>query len=356
MGVSNYLLEKLGFRRLSSDETIARVFYSAHIYAVRGFTTDAGALDPLEGRIDDVTYRLAVGKSINQIVISLVGEKMADDEKKWQEENKCLPPYLVVILGPTKEYIVKETYIKDDDEEFATYDSFSDAKKELKELEEHVLPRFLTILDINFSDIIPPIKLIKICKHVYGKTKNGRLFKDIKLEMSATLYGSQPMKENEIKIYLEKSIKDSNLIDKKTANFYFLGLNESDTLKKFLYFFLFTEIKTHKTFESIDHEAHLSQLIAPQERLSTSLQSLFSKQRDSWRSLGDRFVWCAACVWKDLSDDDIKQFKKLKDQRDAIAHGRISVPEASAVDAVKKLATKLGCYPDLRHSPRQEPE
>lgn len=356
MQVSEDIMKNMGFQRLPDGETIEAVFYSAHIYSVRGFTTDAGALNPLEGKIDDVTYRLAVGASINEITINLVDEKMVDDEKKWQEINKCLPPYIVVILGPTEEYIVKGTYIKDDDEGFATYDSFSDAKKELKKLEEHILPRFLTILDINFSDITPPIKFIKICKYVYGKIKNRRLFHDIKFEMSATGFVSKSMKEDDIKIYLEKSIENSRYIDKKLADFYFFGLCESDMLKKFLYFFLFIEIKTHKTFESIDHKAHLSQLIAPHERLSISLQSLFSKQRDSWRSLGDRFVWCAACVWEDLSDDDIKQFKKLKDQRDAIAHGRISVLEASAVDAVKKLATKLGRYPDLRHSPRQEPE
>ena len=64
MQVSEDIMKNMGFQRLPDGETIEAVFYSAHIYSVRGFTTDAGALNPLEGKIDDVTYRLAVGASI----------------------------------------------------------------------------------------------------------------------------------------------------------------------------------------------------------------------------------------------------------------------------------------------------
>jgi hypothetical protein len=46
-------------------------------------------------------------------------------------------------------------------------------------------------------------------------------------------------------------------------------------------------------------------------------------------------------VWTHLADADVDEFKRLKDVRDGIAHGRIASPEHADVVGVVRLVQKL---------------
>jgi len=147
--------------------------------------------------------------------------------------------------------------------------------------------------------------------------------------------------DGEIKARLSDAIGLASKLNPKVAKFYHLALHENDLLKRFLYFFLAIEIETHATFSAIDHTQVLSDILAPPPRATGSAKNLFDEQRKNWRAVKDRFVWCVVCAWSGLSDSDVDEFTKIKDIRDSIAHGRISVPPEWAVTSVERLAAKL---------------
>jgi hypothetical protein len=112
-------------------------------------------------------------------------------------------------------------------------------------------------------------------------------------------------------------------------------------LKKFLYFFLSLEIETHAVFGKINHEAKTQSILSRDVRIPSATRSLLKTQVESLTNLFDRFAWCAACVWTDLSDDDVDQFKRLKGARDAIAHGRESEPPNGFARSAERLAHRI---------------
>jgi hypothetical protein len=118
-------------------------------------------------------------------------------------------------------------------------------------------------------------------------------------------------------------------------------MEEQDSLKSFLYYFLAIEIETHAAFGSIDHSTSIDRTLSIDDRVRASAKALFERQREHWTNLRDRFVWCAVCLWSQATDTDIQDFVRLKKVRDEIAHGTLHVPPAGAVDQAKRLAIKL---------------
>jgi len=332
----------MGFRPISDGEVVTGIFCSINVYQVRGITTDTRALGPNLGQVDGIIYKVGAGSSINSICQELLGEDFAKDEDDWQKSTKSAPPYLVVVFGPTQEYEASgRNYIKSSDDEMVTYDSFHEAKVELKRQEDIVLPRLLPAFSCCFSSADQPVRFLPIERAVAGKTGEGKTINDIRLTGSATAYTSRRVDNAEIKASLSGAIELTGKVKVKVARFHHLALNEDDLLKKFLYFFLAIEIETHATFAAIDHTQMLSDILAPPQRVTASTKNLFDEQRRNWKAVKDRFVWCVVCVWPALSDSDVDEFTKIKDIRDSIAHGRISVPPEWAVTSAERLADKL---------------
>ena len=74
MNLSKHTLKAMGFQPISHSDHIIGVFYSLHVYEIRGRTLDAGALDPRTGCIKGTSYRVAVGSRINEICQRLAGD------------------------------------------------------------------------------------------------------------------------------------------------------------------------------------------------------------------------------------------------------------------------------------------
>jgi hypothetical protein len=127
----------------------------------------------------------------------------------------------------------------------------------------------------------------------------------------------------------------------KAARFFALGMAEDDELKKFLYFFLALEVETHAAFGRIDHVQAFRQLLDPASTPLPAALALLSRQTDQLRNLFDRFVWNAACVWSEVTEQDVEQFKNLKTARDDIAHGRLSEPPSGYPRLAQQLAHKI---------------
>lgn len=341
MRLSYYTLEKMGFQTLPEGEFIAGTFCSLHVYEIQGFTVDSEMFEPHSGQIKDTPFKFCVGSSVNKICKKLVGDDFVEDEEDWQKRHKCKSPYLMIYLGPTKEHRGTGVHFKRHQDTIETYDGFPEAKKELKTQEDAVLPPLLSALTCSFAFSDFHIRLLPAESTCYGKTSDGKTIHDFRIVGSMTGYTSKRIEAKELHVHLTDAVILAGKINSKVAQFYHLALNEHDSLKRFLYFFLAIEIQTHAAFATIDHADKLSRLIVPPERVTTSTKKLFSEQRDNWKALKDRFVWCALWIWTDLSDADIEDFDKIRAIRDNIAHGRTSIPTAASVAAVEKLATKL---------------
>lgn len=140
---------------------------------------------------------------------------------------------------------------------------------------------------------------------------------------------------------LEAARKLTSSPNAKVSRFYALGVAEEDQLKRFLYFFLALEVETHAAYGRIDHSAELSKLLNGDIAHGHSATQFLQAQVGSLRNLYDRFIWCATCVWSQLNDTDIYQFKLLKGARDDIAHGSASEPPVGFSLQAQLLAHKV---------------
>ena len=332
----------MGFQTLAPNEFISGAFYCLQVYEIRGFTTDPEAAHLHSGQIKGTPFEFCIGASINDVHQKLNSKISIDNEQSWAKENQCSPPYLIIKLGPTKEYqgVSSLFQIKDDDT-IVTYDSFAEAKEFLKAQESIVFPHLISALNchIIFEDSFT--RLLPLERHVYGITSDGKVIYDVRLHASGTAYTSRVFSEEELEHRLLAAIDLAGKIPPKVAKFYYLALNETDPLIRFLYFFLSIEIELHSTFGKIDLDSNLANLVVPPTRAPESMKMLFSETRHSWPALKDRFVWCVLCTWTQLTDLDIADFVRLKKTRDDIAHGSISVPQNDSIIGVEKLATKL---------------
>jgi hypothetical protein len=341
MKLSHYALEKMGFQTLPEGEFIAAKFYSLHIYVIPGLTVESEAFEPHYGNIKDTPFSFCVGSSVNKICQIIIDDNFTDNEEEWQKQHNCEPPYLIICIGPTNEYRVTGVYCKRHQDTIQTFDAFQEAKNELKTQENTVLPAIISALTCNFAVADYHLRLLPTDTTCYGVTSDGKTFHDFRIFGHGTGSSSRKIESRELQVHLTEAVKFAGKINSKVAQFYHLALNEKDSLKRFLYFFLAIEIQTHKTFKTINHADKLYGLMFPPLRMITSTQKLFDEQRSNWKALKDRFVWCALFVWTELSDVDIEDFDNIRAIRDDIAHGRTSIPTAASVAAVEKLATKI---------------
>jgi hypothetical protein len=168
-----------------------------------------------------------------------------------------------------------------------------------------------------------------------------RSINDVRLTLSSRGYVSRKLDEVALNAATALSLKKAQALDPKIAKFYYLGSNEDDPLKRFLYFFLFVERLVHSTYSGIDHGAAVSSLLAGYARVGGYGKILLDANRNSWNNLRNRFIWCVMHRWTHLTDADIDQFEKLKAVRDEIAHGTRSAPDGAAVISIEVLVQRL---------------
>lgn len=269
----------------------------------------------------------------------MVGDILTQDEEAWEKERGCTPPYAVVHFGPTSRHAVTEGFAKTEGSEIITYDLFGAAKEELRRLEE-ILPSIEMALVCAFSSERQSVQFKPVDRTMYGVTSNSATVHDIRFTGIASAYTSMPLTAAEIDSGIKSVAKLAASLDPRVSRFFRLGLRDQDDLKKFLYYFLAIEIEVHRVFRTVSAAQHVQNGATLEPRVSTSLAGLI-ENRNNWTNLADRFIWCVVSAWKHLSDDDVKEFKRLKKVRDAIAHGNISSPNRAEVSAVESLAKKL---------------
>lgn len=346
MGLTNYAIEQMGFRRMTSGESFSAEFHSLHTFEAEGLALEKDSIIEAHGVIGDMPYDMAIGASINAVTRRLIADDLTDDEQGWLGEHKCMPPFLMLHIGPTARHIMTGTYVKVEEERVTTYDGFLPARAELKKLEAAILPNVLSALSCEFSTFHASVKFKHVTRDVFGMTPEGKTLYDFGVQARGTLTTAKAIAAVDATQYMIRSTELAASMSSKVSRFFQLALEEDDPLKRFLYFFLTVERQTHAAFASVDHRGRLASLTNGPARLRVSMANFFVAQSEQWKALHERFIWCALSVWTQLTDADVDSFKDLKRVRDQLAHGEIATPPTHAVLAIEQLAKKLQLGPN----------
>jgi hypothetical protein len=339
--ISSSVLNGMGFRQIAQGEILNAAFHGIYIYELRGITLDDSVLHQIRGIISGVAYTGAVGKSIKDVYESIIDDELETDEDEWAEEHHCLPPYIVLHFGPTAMHQCTEGHVKEEGTLLVTYDSFAKAKFELRSIVDKALPSLITSLTCCLSSFDHYVNIVLLDQRIYGITSDGRFLKDEQFQLSASGYTSYKFTSERLQTALVSASSLAASINPKVSRLFHLAMEEKDQLKRFLFLFLVIEIETHATFTAIDHCTHISRIVNSEDRIRLSSMSFFESQPERWINLKDRFIWCALCKWKQITDTDVDDFKRLKKVRDDIAHGSLSEPPPDAVNSAKRLSMKL---------------
>ena len=191
----------------------------------------------------------------------------------------------------------------------------------------------MTSVSVKFTILDKPINFVPVSREIFAETSKGITLHDFKVEFGGTLSVSTKVELNQINALLLESSELYSKLNTKISRHFYMGLDEADRFKQFLYFFLFIERYTHHVFKNIDHDKHSKEFINVPSRLKKStLKFIKERQLDS-KSLSQRFHWCSLFIWKNITDEDIKKFKKIKQARDLISHGE-NIKNSAASDRV----------------------
>ena len=142
---------------------------------------------------------------------------------------------------------------------------------------------------------------------------------------------------SDAKMQLESASRLSARLKPRAARLFFLGVEEDDLLKKFLYLFMVIEIVTQTAYKALDHDGHVRSIMQGLPPRLGPEESLKKAQRTS-EHLGERFAWCRLRNWSTLTDADVAEFGRLKKLRDQILHGQDLMPTHADAETALKLA------------------
>jgi hypothetical protein len=342
MRPSKYLLEEMCYKEYSADEMLEATFQLVRIYSIQGITFDE--LEEIK-QTNSIQFgqicTAIIGNSANAICNALLKDDFVEDEEGWEKEFKTSPPFLFLHFGPTEPYQIKGGFRKEENGTIQTYDCFPDAKKQLNSWENEFLASIMTSLSVEFSSPCKPVNFVPVSREVFAKTSEGETLHDNVFQTNATAYISNKIEAGQFNSLLFESSELYCKLDIKISRNFFMGLEEEDKFKQFLYFFLFIERYTHYVFKNIDRDNSSKELMNIPIRLKESALELELLIEPKYLSLSQRFQWCSIFVWENIVDEDIKKFKDLKKIRDKISHGE-DVNEAELpVGIARELASKL---------------
>ena len=342
--LSTYALEAMGFKDLIESGNLSARFISVTAYEARGITLPEGFAEVRQARVAGADYQVCLSNSVNSGCQRLIGDDFTESEPEWLKEVKSTGPFVLVGVGPT-EFVECEAgrMMQMSDGSITTYNSFPSLRETLELVEDRVLPPVISALTIALNGPDRYVTLRKLARASAGRTPEGTLVHDIRLDIHAEMTVSRALGEQQAIEILAATVERAPTLHQRAAKYFSLGTAEKDELKKFLYFFLSLEVETHSVFGRIDHAAALRRQLlgdgtsAPRP----STFALMTRDISKWNNLFDRFVWCATCAWPNLVDDDITLFKALKKARDDIAHGQASEPPSGFARQAELLAHKV---------------
>ncbi len=342
MALSDHALEKMGFERIPEDLVLEARFCSLNVYEIRGILSDEKApLDPSLLKRTDNVVTFSLGDSVNDLCQILAGDNFTEDEEKWRNDTKTTPPYLLVLTEVQEPAKCSPGYWKQENDEIITYECFTEAKESLTKLENARTTAVVSALSALLSSDKRPVDFVPIGREVFAETSLGKRLRDWRLQFSGVAYAASRVQTSGIGAKIESAFQLSNSLHPKVGYFFSLATKEKDPLKKFLYLFLTIEVHTHRTFKELDYANSVSQLHTLPERIAQSSAEFYIEAQKATKSLAQRFMWCSILCWRDITDEDIEAFKKVKRARDRIYHGEDVNEDKLPISRTQSLATKL---------------
>lgn len=340
-GLTVHALQTMGYKRLGLSERLSAKFTRLDVFSIQGITLGVPSVPPVTGVIDDISFKVGIGSSVNEICMDLVDEEFVEDELLWREDARSMPPFLVLCLGPTEEFVASGGFFKEDCGDIETYDSFSAVKLELQIKFDKVVPSLLTSLSRSFENegIYPCV--IHKAKSINGRTPDGRKVNDWNLEIRGAVCSVMEINKERSSEILKHSVEKIGSLDEDFAKNFYEASCESDPLKRFLSFFWALERIIHISFEKIDHKAAVSRLLLEFPKMSKSGRELLGEHRKSWSNIRQKFIWCSLQKWVHLTDEDVEKFVELKEVRDKISHGRLSAPDAASIKNIEDFVLRV---------------
>jgi hypothetical protein len=340
--LSDRVMDAMGFREAVAEGALVASFMSVTVYEVRGIVVPKDFAHAVLARVAGAEYRVAIAESVNAGCRALTGDDFVEAEPTWREEVKSKGPFALIAVGPT-EFVecAAGRLARHDGGSVTTYDAFPRLRGSLHALERRVIPRVLAALTCALNEPERYVALRKLTRVSVGRCPDGTQVQDLRLEISASMYASRALDGPTLTSKLAAATTHAPSLNREAARFFSLGAGEDDQLKRFLYFFLALEIETHAVFGRVDHRRHTVSLLSGVGKPSPATVDLLMTQVESLANLFDRFVWCATCVWTNLTEEDVALFKALKDARDSIAHGRASEPPAGFARSAELLAHRV---------------
>jgi len=342
MGITNYALEMIGFEKMPGDNPLTVRFHSLNVYEIRGISSNKESpfnLDELTREKSEIA--VSIGDSLNALCRKLTGDDFADDEKKWCEEKKSRPPYLMVLTSLPESTVCTAGYWKKETDSIVTHDCFTPSKEALSQLEKGKTTSFVTGLSAALSTPDNPVLFIPLARVVYGTTPDNQTVRDFRFSGSAELYVSRPFTNEMLTSSIEAALNANENIHSKVGYFFDLAIREKDSLKKFLYYFLVIEVHTHQVFKSLNYPSLFTVLNSVPDRIKAEATNLLVAYQTDARKLSHRFIWCSLLRWEDITDEDVRQFKSLKKIRDEIYHGEEVDLKTLPLNHAQKLALKI---------------
>jgi hypothetical protein len=328
---SDEVLSAMGFPRLENPQEISAEFHLLEVFGISGIEIEGGSVEVLDCKATNTTYRVGIGDSINAIFQNMFGDRhqYAKDEKLWQSEYNCAPPYFVVHLGPiaASAQVTHAAIVPD---MISAYNSFRTPREALNILSERHLGTAIAALVVASHDLVPYSKVTHFDRLHFGVTEDGVAVKDNNFCIQGTISVLSEQSTSHLKSRIDGNSKLMQKVSNDASIFFGLAFKEQHPVLRFLNFFLVLERAIKSTYKSIGNEqkCKIEYGSNPRER----------------KFLLNMFKCCSVEVWSCYSLPDFELFERFKVTRDKIAHG-----DRSEVPRNEVLAIELFTARFLKH-------
>ena len=309
----------MGYSLMPKGSVFTASFKRIEVYEIDGVKISSPALAARRTQIGNYSVSVSAGSSLNAVCHATDGDNYVDSEAEWRKDKKCTGPVLAISIGPTRPHTGSPKFATVSADLIHTYDSFSEARYELREVSRTVVPSVFTSLSAVGFASDPNVKLTHRDVAFFGATADRITILDSYISVSATGSVLTAVSDADAEEYLELSFGLLSKIDAKMVDFLYLGLKEKHLIQRFLLMFISIERSTHMAFKRLKAKT-------PDVELN---------------KLNERFEWSVQNFWKNLGANDIQTFKRLKLIRDKLAHGETTYVSEHDVVQVEALAKQV---------------
>ncbi|WP_280564724.1 hypothetical protein [Chromohalobacter sp. 48-RD10] len=340
MVLTEYALRSMGFQEIEPDSPLTAHFHHVSVATLVGVTIDHNSIVRRTVTEDfGLPVTVLLGNGLNEMCRFELDDDFVKNEEDWCNKHSVRAPFVMVIVGPTAKHTSTQGKWKQGEEaELVTYETFHAAKSTLRDVTERAAPRIYSSVTVEFSNLGHPVKVNPVTETIAGKLDDGRTVHDLRIEMSGALTVSKSIETSEVEQLLTNSIDRLRDLDPRATGFLHSAEIETDSVRRFLSYFISVEIATHRAFKSTgaSSTAILCRDIPP--KVSSEGGALLERKYAEFRSLVERFTWCSIVSWSSITDSEISELRRLKKIRDDIAHGNNSDVALSDVEAARLLS------------------